>query len=323
MKTIALTSALGVLFAVALQATPAQAASRTWVASFGGGTTCSRSSPCADFQTAHNATDENGEINCVDSGSFHGGTLFISKSITIDCTGTLAAITTAFLAVAINFNEAGKTVTLRGLTINGRGVAIIGIDFIRGAVLHIDNCRIFGFRGGGAGFGKGIRFTPADAGVTSKLYITDSIITDNGLASSGGGIEVTPASGAIGYVALDGVQVDNNTHGISVVGAGGGATAIVQVRDSVVTGSAGNGLWATTTSGLAAFVVDRTSIVTNAGSGILADGASALVHIGSATVVGNGAGFSTMSGGQILSYQNNQASGNSTEGAATGPLTLR
>jgi hypothetical protein len=86
---------------------------------------------------------------------------------------------------------------------------------------------------------------------------------------------------------------------------------------------AGNGIAAMSASGAAAagIVVHRTSVLGNAGSGILAQGAGALVHLGNSSVVGNGAGLNPASGGQILSYQNNEASGNTIDGASTGMLT--
>src|SRR5262245_59035917 len=64
-----------------------------------------------------------------------------------------------------------------------------------------------------------------------------------------------------------------------------------------------------------AFVVDRSSIILNGNNGIVAQGASAVIHLGSSTVIGNGSGLITPLGGQILSYQNNQASGNGVDGS--------
>jgi len=86
----------------------------------------------------------------------------------------------------------------------------------------------------------------------------------------------------------------------------------------MVAGSAGNGIWVKR----AGVVVDHTSSKSNAGYGILADGASSLVHLGNSTVVGNGAGLGAISGGQIFSYGNNQTKGNGIDGLPTGVLTL-
>jgi len=102
-------------------------------------------------------------------------------------------------------------------------------------------------------------------------------------------------------------------------GTGGTGSIVVQVRDSVVTGSDGNGIWAKR----AGVVIDRTSSTDNAGYGVLADGSGAFIHLGNSTVVGNGGGLGTIGGGQILSYQNNQPNGNGFDGAPTGVLGLK
>src|SRR5258708_20978965 len=93
MRKIVLLSAVSAML-VAMLPGPAQALNlRSWVSGTGSGTTCSRTSPCANFQTAHDATVAGGEINCVDAGDFTNGLfgtpVVISRSMTIDCGGTL------------------------------------------------------------------------------------------------------------------------------------------------------------------------------------------------------------------------------------------
>src|SRR3954447_13289241 len=66
---------------------------QTWVASTGGGTACSRGSPCATFQAAQNATDANGQVSCVDAADY--GPVTLTKSITIDCSDVGATISVA------------------------------------------------------------------------------------------------------------------------------------------------------------------------------------------------------------------------------------
>src|SRR5689334_17457059 len=96
---------------------PAHAAPRTYVSTSGSGVACSRAAPCGDFQTAHNATDGGGEINCLDSGNFAPvATLSITKSITIDCGGTSSTVGTT-AATGIQINGPGITVRLRNLSI--------------------------------------------------------------------------------------------------------------------------------------------------------------------------------------------------------------
>jgi hypothetical protein len=316
MKMLALLSAsLTAMLVALLLAAPAQAQSETTFVSSTGtpGGPCTRAAPCNSFFFAHDATVPEGEIRCLDSGPFGGAT--IDRSITIDCPG---ATTNQFIV-----SGTGIVVRLRNLTFNGLLLPIttgISIDFVNGSALFVENCIIANNDGSDPAIG--IRFQPS-VGVTGTLYVSDTVISNNGHPASGGGIFIQPAASGSARVLLDRVRVENNTHGIQASGPGGNGTVIVQVRDSVIAGSAGNGVWATTTTGLAAFVVDRSSIVSNAGSGILVDGANALVHLGNSTVFGNGVGLNAVSGGKILSYQSNQATGNFTDGAPTGVLSVK
>ena len=88
-----------------LSALPANAqATRTWVSQASGDDSfaCSRNNPCRTFAGAIGKTAINGEINCIDSGGY--GAVTITKSITIDCTGTYGSILagTSVAAVLIN-----------------------------------------------------------------------------------------------------------------------------------------------------------------------------------------------------------------------------
>src|SRR6187397_1833955 len=101
----------------ALGQTSAQAqATRTWVSGVGkDANPCSRTAPCKTFAGAISKTFINGERNCLDPGGF--GAVTITKSITIDCTGTLGGIL-ASSTTGILVNAAGVNVVLRGLSIN-------------------------------------------------------------------------------------------------------------------------------------------------------------------------------------------------------------
>src|SRR3954462_4955473 len=94
-------------------------ATRTWVSGVGDDLNpCSRTAPCKTFAGAISKTAAGGEINCLDPGGF--GTISITKSITIDCAGTLGSI----LASGPNgvlVNGASIVVTLRNLSIQGAG----------------------------------------------------------------------------------------------------------------------------------------------------------------------------------------------------------
>src|SRR5690606_36704243 len=101
-----------------LFATPANAqAIRTWVSGVGDDVNpCSRTAPCKTFSGAISKTAAGGEINCLDPGGF--GAVTITKSITIDCTGTFGSVLAAGVSGVI-VNGANIVVSLRGLSING------------------------------------------------------------------------------------------------------------------------------------------------------------------------------------------------------------
>jgi hypothetical protein len=340
MKTTALASGLGLGLAVCLHSGTANAIPRTFVSGTGGGATCSRAAPCADFQAAHNATDPGGEVSCLDAGNFGGTSVItISKSITIDCAGAHA---TVFAAGTQGFliNTAGVTVRLRNLTIDGGGGANIGIQFSGGAALFVENCVITNFANIGP---AGIFFAP-EAG-TSRLSVSDTVITNINGSLSGVGIELAPISSATAQAAINGVRLENNKFGIGINpssgqtsvraviartviannisvgilldGTNSSARSVVEIDDSVVAGNGANGI----TVNNAGMVIERTAVQGNGGNGILA-GPGALIHLGNSSVAANALAGLAYNGGQILSYQNNATKGNGTDNAPSGVLTL-
>jgi len=198
--------------------TAAHAAPRTWVASFGSGTTCSRTAPCADLPTAYNATDAGGEINCLDAGGdiTLGSITTVQKSITIDCAGTASP---GKMSGEMTIDAPNIVVTLRNLSItpgddfNG---STRGVIFQRGSALHIEKCRIANFHIGGIN-GQGLKFAPGP-GITGMLFVSDTMITDNGLSDSGGGIIIQPSGSGSARVVLDRVRVETTPTASSPTG---------------------------------------------------------------------------------------------------------
>src|SRR6476620_9101682 len=130
-STIKIVSFLVFVFAFA---SIAQAqATRTWVSGVGDDVNpCSRTAPCKTFAGAISKTAAGGEINCLDPGGF--GAVTITKSLTIDCTGTIGSILASGTNGVIINCTAGVTpapeVKLRGLSIDGAGTTM-GIDGIK------------------------------------------------------------------------------------------------------------------------------------------------------------------------------------------------
>jgi hypothetical protein len=140
------------LFAVMFYAGNANAQTRTWVSGVGDDVNpCSRTAPCKTFAGAISRTAAGGEINCLDPGGF--GTITITKSITIDCSGTFGSILSSGTTGIIVNDSTTPTpgtirVILRGLTINGTPPTLPGINGIRyisGASLTIENVFIENF----------------------------------------------------------------------------------------------------------------------------------------------------------------------------------
>jgi hypothetical protein len=204
----------------------------------------------------------------------------------------------------VNVDADNVAVTLRNLSIDGGGTGLIGVNFVNGSALHIENCKIWGFRGGSA---VGINFTPP-AGVIAKLYVSDSAITDSGNAGTNGGIVIRPVGTGGAKVTLDRVQVKNNTSGIRVDSTAQTANGIsVNVSESVSAGNTNEGIAAIAATIAINLMLDRVRIAHN-GTGLLSSAAPARIRVGSSTITGNITGIRTT--GSIRSYQTNQINGN-------------
>ena len=128
---------LGAVAAVAPSAASAQA-TRTWVSGVGDDVNpCSRTAPCKTFAGAISKTAAGGEIDCLDPGGFGGVT--ITKSITIDCAGVVGSALFAGATSGISVNGTDIVVVLRNLQINGAGTGLVGVRFVNGKRLILEN----------------------------------------------------------------------------------------------------------------------------------------------------------------------------------------
>jgi len=312
-----------------LQGTPAQALNtKSWVANFGSdGNPCTLASPCATFQRAHDQTNPGGGLGVLTPGDYGAG-LSIRKSIHItnDGTGEEASIlapSSNTVAIIVEAG-AGDIVSLRGLTIDGQGTGLVGLDFIHGSALHVQNCVIRNFQASNAS-NFGLMFIPT--AVNSQLFVSDTIVFNNGSLAGTGGILVQPGQTATqlgtATLVLDRVHLENNVEGLLIDGRfeTGGAGTHAVVRDSVISGNFGNGIHAFTFPGRAPSfaLVERSSLVNNRLSGILADGPGATILLKESTITRNGTGVSTVNSGQLISYGTNTNNNNiGAEGVATG-----
>ena len=315
-------SLLGALLILPLLGTPAHAlAARTWVSGVGDDVNpCTRVSPCKTFAHAEAQTAAGGEIDVLDPGGF--GAVTIVKALTIVNEWAIAGILTPGTNAIVVSAGASDVVTLRGLDINGDGTGLAGILFNSGAALHVQNCLIRNFQG--ASSGVGIAFEPTGQ---SQLSVSDTIVTEMG-GGVGQGIRVRPTGVGTASVILERVQAINNVTGIAAVAtgsAGAGATVNITVRDSVASGNSHIGIVARSIVGGSntIMMLDRVAATSN-GTGIEADGSNqgaGGVVLSNTTVTGNGTGLSSINGGVLASYQNNDVIGNGTDGAPTTTVT--
>jgi hypothetical protein len=214
------------LLAPLLAAVPAHAqATRTWVSGVGDDVNpCSRTAPCKTFAGAISKTAAGGIINCLDPGGF--GTLTITKSLEIDCLNTKAGMLAANTN-GVNVNAAGITVVLRGLSIEGIGTGLVGVNILQGDVVHIEKSTIRGFRAGNA---AGVRV--ATTAGNPEVTITDSHITDNGAAAAGGGVVGATTGTSFAFVTLNNVRLSNNFQGLA-----NNANSRMRVSNSLISGN--------------------------------------------------------------------------------------
>jgi hypothetical protein len=167
---------------------------------------CSRTQPCKTFAGAIAKTAAGGEIDALDAAGY--GTVVISKSITIDATGTLGGILAASVnGITINMTQVKDltkaSVRLRGLSINGVSTGPNGINIIEAGKVSIEDCVIDGFKSSGINVGSGnvfVRNTTIRnnviAGITvkpgTKAGLADVALVFNGVGISGTAKQVGP-----------------------------------------------------------------------------------------------------------------------------------
>ena len=306
------------------------APSRIWVSNTGqDSASCGAvTSPCATFQRAQDNVAAGGQIGVLTPGEY--GHVFIGKAVSITNDGTgeasIAATADQQLGVWV-IAGAGDIVSLRGLVIDGQGIGTFGIVVTSAVAVHIQNCVIRNFEGAPDGYGIAVipgsfGTPPITLGSNPQVFVSDTIIFNNGSGARTAGIAIQTASNATANVVLDRVHLENNVIGLRVDGSGStGNGSHVILRDSVASGNAGDGILATSVTGHApAFIlVERTSSVNNAGTGLHADGPHATMLLDEDTVARNGVGLNAVNGGQLISYGNNRVNNNlGADGAPTG-----
>lgn len=291
-----------VLIGILVSASVYAQATRTWVSGVGDDANpCSRTAPCKTFAGAISKTAAGGEISVLDPGGF--GAVNITKSMTLNGTGTLASILFSGTN-GIIVNGAGITVNLIGLSLNGGtsvSPGINGIRIIAAAKVTVSNCDIWGHSNAGI---------LDERNTAGRLTVTDTRISNPNGSTATFGIRVKPTVGTpTNRAALDRVTITGHTQtgafGLSVAD-GGEATvmnsAIVH-NDFGVVGS--------NTAKINLFDTD----ISHNGTGVTAL-SSSIVRLGSTLITAN---FVNGLGGtlaNIQSFGGNRIAGNTGNNGA-------
>jgi len=201
-------------------------ATRTWVSGVGDDVNpCSRTAPCKTFAGAISKTASPGIINCLDPGGF--GAVTITKSITIDCTGTMGSVLSSGVqGVIVNALTTDKIV-LRGIDINGAGTTLgtNGVNIIQAASVSLYDVHIANYSG------QGVQTTNSSNQITVTIDHCQ-ILNVNGTgvlaASTGTGTTLLSVSNSV---------VNNNSKGIDVESASSSA----QVSNTVISKNTSDG----------------------------------------------------------------------------------
>jgi hypothetical protein len=286
-------------------------ATRTWVSGTGDDAfPCSRTAPCKTFAGAISKTAAGGEINCLDPGGY--GSVTITKSLTIDCSGTFGSILSALSPQGVLVNGAGIEVKLRGLSIDGAGTGTDGIRILQAASVSIENVTFHGFTR------DGIEFTPSSS---SHLAVTHVTVYN-------ARIGLLAQSNSLISAAIDNSNFVNNTVGVV-------ASDNSRVTCTACNASANMIGFQSQTAGIATvselslencISAHNRSTGTAAGLSVGGGGGSGTskLRISNVGVYDNSVGFSIFTGGIINTFSNNKIDGNavpSTGGSLT-PLPV-
>jgi Right handed beta helix region len=213
---------------------------------------------------------------------------------------------------------ASDSINLRGLIFDGVNASgTSGVVFLSGARLHIENCVFLGFTASGMTFSPG-----TGSAVTTQLVVLDTTILNNAT-----GLLIRPTGGIAANAVLRRLHIDNNTgEGLRVDGTAACGAINATLADSTASLNSGNGIDAVSGPGNATVDIMRVVAASNGSAGIQSNqssGGTASVTVGGSVIYGNNVALEAIGGASLLTYANNQVTGNMTIGSGfSGGVTL-
>ena len=281
------------IFTLAFASMANAQASRTWVSGVGDDANpCSRTAPCKTWAGAISKTAACGEIDALDPGGY--GAVTITKSITLDGTGTFASIL-ASLTTGITINAAATDViTIRGISINGFCNGLRAMNILQAKTVNIEDCVMFRFAG------PGIRIAESN---DLQITIRNTVIRDN----TGAGIDATTSSGLIKGT-LENSSFNGNLQGIHAKG-----NTRLTADHCVFSGNTNNGVIAEGIGGVAVVNVTNSQIHNNTNGVQALTGGSVVRLNGNDIFTNTGTGALVGAGGIIDTWGNNRIFSNGVD----------
>jgi hypothetical protein len=286
-------------------------ATRTWVSGVGDDANpCSRTAPCKTFAGAISKTATGGEIDALDPGGF--GAVTLTKSVTIDGTGTLASIAASGTTGIIINGSNTSIIRIRGLSINGfNGTVTPGVDGIRSismAALFVEDTIIDGFNQNGIN----ISASTGDNELHIRNTQIRNIVQD--------GIRIVNTGSNATAMGIDHVNVSRAANGLN---AGNGTRG--HVAFSFFGENSNSGITSSQTTSTTDFVVSDSVIVgkgATVGSSIgINTTASTHVRIARVLITSNVNALGL--GGTVDTGGNNTIMGNGTDQDPNGTLKIQ
>jgi hypothetical protein len=273
-------------------------ATRTWVSGVGDDVNpCSRTAPCKTFAGAISKTAAGGIISVLDPGGY--GAITITKSITIDGTGTLGSgLNAGTNGVVINALST-SIVTLRNIVIEGGAVGSAnngfdGIRIIQAARVNLEDVAITGQSG------DAMDIVPTAAGSTTTVTVHNCQIRNVG----GKGIQINTSNTAVVRLVVSRTLISGAVNGVDIAGNNNTAT----ITDSVIVHNSAVGVQVQATTSTAS--IHNSTIAYN-GTGIVSGiGAQVpVIRLSHSMVTGNITNGVTGTG-TIVGFTNNAVVGN-------------
>jgi hypothetical protein len=210
---------------------------RAYVSSAGSDSNpCSLASPCRLLPAALNAVATGGEIWMLDSANYNTTTVNVTKSVSILAVpGVVGSVVATGSAEGIIVNAPGAVVSLSNLVVVQLGYGPMGISFVQGLSLNVNNCQVSNATNVGIN-------ASATGGI---LNVRDTVIRN-----SATGINLVGNVNAT----IERVQITGGSFGI--LGNPGSRATIVESNLSGM----GTGVYAFASGGTVRMVVERTAI---------------------------------------------------------------